>query len=215
MRRSTIVLGVVVVSVCAGCASNDNGPTLQTVSYVDLARYVGDWFEIARTPNDFQEDCVGTTAYYSLRGDGRVAVTNRCREDALRGEEKSICGVARVVDKETNAKLKVTFFWPFEGDYWIIDLDPSYRWAVVGEPRRRYLWILSRTPTLDAHTYDAILARLPDAGYDPTRLLRTPQPPGGGDLIPPAEQRRATPAELIEPEWSRRAAARGSEITSD
>lgn len=183
-----------------GCAGNHaNGAAeLQTVSHVDLERYVGDWYEIARLPNEFEESCVGSTAYYSLRSDGRLAVTNRCREDALRGDEKSICGTARVVDQNTNAKLKVTFFWPFEGDYWVIDLDPEYRWAVVGEPKRRYLWILSRTPTLDARTYDGILARLPAAGYDPALLVRTPQPPGGGDLIPPSQMTRATPAEELE-----------------
>jgi len=81
-----------------------------------------------------------------------------------------------VVDAHTNAKLKVRFFWPFEGDYWIIGLDPDYEWAVVGEPRRRFLWILSRTPAMRADVYADIVANLPDRLYDPDRLVRTPQP---------------------------------------
>jgi apolipoprotein D and lipocalin family protein len=152
-------------------------PPLEVVESVDLDRYVGKWYEIARYPTSFQQGCVGVTAEYSLREDGRIAVVNRCRKDTLDGPEESIEGVARVADSQTNAKLKVTFFWPFEGDYWIIDLDEDYQWAVVGMPSRQYLWVLSRTPTLDDAIYDAIVARLPDKGYDPARLQRTPQPP--------------------------------------
>ena len=158
----------------SGCVSF--GPPLAVVDQVDVERYMGTWYEIARYPNFFQGlECVGTTAEYTLRDDGKVQVVNRCREDTLDGPERSIEGVARVVDTETNAKLKVGFFGPFEGNYWIIDLDANYAWAVVGEPSRRYLWILSRTPSLDENVYDGIVARLPDKEYDPNALVLTLQ----------------------------------------
>lgn len=107
--------------------------------------------------------------------DGRVRVINRCNKGALDGPEESIEGVARVADAETNAKLKVQFFWPFEGDYWIIGLDPDYQWAVVGEPTRRFLWILSRTPTMSDALYAEITADLPALDYDPNGLVATLQ----------------------------------------
>jgi apolipoprotein D and lipocalin family protein len=158
----------------AGCPSVTETP-LTVVSQVDVSRYVGKWYEIASYPAVFQAGCTGTTAEYTLRDDGRVGVLNTCYQGQLDGPVKTIQGTARVVDTETNAKLKVTFFSPFEGDYWIIDLDEHYQWAVVGEPRRKFLWILSRTPTLDDAIYQSILARLPEAGYDASRLRRTLQ----------------------------------------
>lgn len=147
---------------------------LEVVEHVDLNRYTGKWFEIARYPNRFQKDCAtDTTATYTLRKDGKIEVVNSCmRKDH---KLKSARGTAKVVDPRTNAKLKVTFFWPFYGDYWIIDLDSDYRYAVVGDPGRRYLWILSRTPHMDETEYQKILTNIRDAGYDPERLMKTAQ----------------------------------------
>jgi apolipoprotein D and lipocalin family protein len=145
-----------------------------TVEHVDVHRYSGVWYEIARYPNFFQRNCVAdTTASYSLRTDGRIEVLNTCR--TKNGQSDTVRGYAKVVDPRTNAKLKVTFFWPFSGDYWIIGLDPDYRFAVVGDPQRKYLWILSRKPRLDDATYAQIAALARDAGYDPARLIKTPQ----------------------------------------
>jgi apolipoprotein D and lipocalin family protein len=140
-----------------------------------LQRYAGVWYEIASYPAPFQAGCTGTTAEYVLGDDGRVSVVNRCRDGRLDGPMRTVQGTARVVDPETNAKLKVSFFPPFEGDYWIIGLDEDYQWAVVGEPSRRYLWILSRSPTMDESVYQSIISGLPDQGYDPSRLARTEQ----------------------------------------
>jgi apolipoprotein D and lipocalin family protein len=152
-------------------------PPLDVVERVDLERYMGKWYEIARYPNFFQPpDCVATTAEYTLNEDGTVRVVNRCRQGGSDGRARSIEGVARVADPTTNAKLKVSFFPPFEGDYWIIDLDQDYQWAVVGEPGRNVLWVLSRTPTMDEAVYAEIVSRLPDKAYDPQRLRKTPQP---------------------------------------
>jgi apolipoprotein D and lipocalin family protein len=147
---------------------------LPTVDYVDLDRFLGRWYEIARYPNDFEQGCAGVTADYSLRSDGQIRVVNTCRTPKGRVTDR-IEGTARVDDRTTNAKLKVSFFWPFSGPYWIIDLDPDYRHAVIGEPSRRFFWILSRTPAMDSETLDAILDKMPGWFYDPDRLYYVPQ----------------------------------------
>lgn len=162
----------------AGCAPSPPGlPPLRTVAHVDLQRYVGTWYEIASYPHRFQKGCVASRADYELQADGRIKVVNQCREERLDGPVKSVTGTARVTDTATNARLEVSFFRPFWGEYWIIDLDSDYRWAVVGHPSRNYLWILSRTPALDEEVYRQLLAGLPARGYDPARLRRTLQPP--------------------------------------
>jgi apolipoprotein D and lipocalin family protein len=148
------------------------------VERVDLGRYTGTWFEISAIPQRFQKGCVATSATYTLRPDGQIDVLNRCRKEKLDGPEKSARGKAWVVDPRTNAKLKVSFFWPFRGDYWIIDLDPEYRFAVVGHPDRTYCWILARERHMDEATYEGILERLRGQGYDTGRLVRTLQPAG-------------------------------------
>ena len=148
--------------------------TLQTVPSVDINRYIGRWYEIARYPNRFQKKCeADTTAMYSLRKDGAIDVVNTCRKKD--GTFTSSRGKAKIVGKSGNARLKVTFFWPFSGNYWIIGLDPQYRYAIVGEPSRKYLWILSRTPRLDPALYEDALEQIRRAGYDPAKLMRTPQ----------------------------------------
>jgi len=150
-------------------------PPLATVDNVELGRYTGRWYEIARYPNSFEPGCVGVTADYALREDGRISVLNTCLEGTLDGDARIIQGVARVVDPITNAKLAVSFFPPFEGDYWILELGEDYEYAVVGDPSRTFLWILSRAPTLDEGLYDDILSRLPEKSYDPNRLELVPQ----------------------------------------
>jgi len=143
------------------------------VARVDLSRYAGKWFEIASFPMYFQRDCVGdTTAEYALAADGSVSVTNRCRTDSGFDEAE---GKATVVEGSNNARLKVSFFWPFRSDYWVIGLDPDYRWAVVGNPNRRFLWVLSRTPQLPQEMLDAALKAAADQGYDLKQLRYTAQ----------------------------------------
>ncbi len=152
---------------------------LPTVNNVEVERYLGKWYEIAKYPTVFQEGCIASTADYGLLDDGRISVLNTCREGDLDGPERSIEGSARIVDAETNAKLKVSFFLPiFEGDYWILELgdEEDYGYAVVGEPRRRSLWILSRSPQLDEAVLDGIRERLPELGYDPDGLEMSGQP---------------------------------------
>ena len=148
---------------------------LEVVSFVDLTRYIGQWYEISRYPNSFQKGCVGSRATYSMREDGKIAVLNECYAGSFSGKLRNAKGTARVVDKKSNAKLKVSFFWPFSGDYWIIDLGKDYEYAVVGHPARTYLWILSRTKKMDEKPYKEILERLEAKGYDTTKLISTPQ----------------------------------------
>ncbi len=152
----------------ASCASV---PPPTTVPSVDLARYAGDWYEIESFPAWFQRGCAGTKAAYTPLPEGKIRVVNTCQR---KGRPVSIEGTARVVPGSNNSKLKVRFFWPFEGDYWILDLDPSYRWATVGTPNRNYLWILSRTPQLDPAVLASIRARVAAQGYDINRLRATP-----------------------------------------
>jgi len=142
-----------------------------TVPGVDLARYMGTWYEIAKYPNRFQKGCLCTAATYTLRSDGKVTVVNRCRTDE--GRTREARGWAKVVDPSTNARLKVTFFWPFFGDYWILALGEDYGWALVGDPERRFLWIHSRTPTLAETTCRELQERATALGYDPARLTYT------------------------------------------
>ena len=146
---------------------------LTTVSHVDLDRYQGTWYEIASFPQRFQRGCTDTTATYRLRSDGDIAVFNRCRRGGPGGRADSIRGRARVVDSGSNAKLEVSFFRPLWGQYWILELGDDYEYAVVGHPSRDYLWILSRTPTMDRTLYHQVLERLRVRGYDTSRLVPT------------------------------------------
>ena len=173
-KQCLLVSGAILaVAICSyGYASKE--PELTTVAAVDLDRYTGRWYEIARYPNRFQRQCAGNvTANYRRLPNGKIEVVNECRKTD--GKVETAKGKAKVADRRTNAKLRVTFFWPFYGDYWVIGLDPEYRWAVVGEPSRKYLWILSRTPTLSTTEHQQALAIIREKGYDPDRLVNTPQ----------------------------------------
>ena len=175
MTGSPIVLSVITAMVLAGMAAVDRKGELEVVGAVDLSRYAGRWYEIARLPNRFEKKCADSvTATYTLRSDGKVDVVNRCRK--ANGEYTTAKGKAKIVDKKTNAKLKVTFFWPFYGDYWILDLGPNYEYAVVGAPNRDYLWILSRTPQLDEELYQRLLREMATRGFATDRMIRTSHP---------------------------------------
>ena len=186
--RRTAILGLVAaIAVPAliglslqGCASSgalpDAGP-LTSIEELDLDRYLGTWYEIARYPHRFERGLVGVTATYSRNDDGTIRVLNAGREDTLDGERDEAVGKAWIPDPAHPARLKVRFFWPFTGSYWVIALDPDYRWAIVGEPGRRYLWILSRTPALPDATIADLLARIRAHGYDPTPLEFVEQRP--------------------------------------
>jgi apolipoprotein D and lipocalin family protein len=170
---------MVLILVNAGAAQKSEKPPMVTVEHVDLLRYTGLWYEIARMPNRFQNKCAGdVTATYTLRDDGQIEVVNSCRTKT--GATAQAKGLAKIVDQRTHAKLKVSFFRPlgislFWGDYWIIGLDPDYRWAVVGHPQRKYGWILARDPQLKPEELMNIQALLREKGYRPEDFIPTDQ----------------------------------------
>ena len=166
MRRLFVLIAILMM---AGTATADAKPPLVTVPHVDLKQYSGRWYELARYPNWFERGCVAAaTATYTPLADGRIGVLNSCRDKS--GKEKVSKGKATVADTGTNAKLKVTFLWPFSGNYWVIDLDTGYQLVAVSEPKREYLWVLSRTRTVDPVAYQALFARLQAKGFDLTKL---------------------------------------------
>lgn len=154
---------------------------LATIAALDVPRYMGTWYEIAKFDNRFQKKCIGfTTATYSAMPDGTVQVVNRCR--GSNGETIEAIGAARQIGNASSPKLKVRFapailsFLPMVwGDYWVVDLDPQYQLAAVSEGKREYLWILARTPTVDRAAYDALVARLAGQGLDVRKLVPTQQ----------------------------------------
>jgi len=143
---------------------------LKTVEHVDIERYMGTWYEIAKFPQRFEDGLVGITATYSLLPNGKVKVLNSGYVGDFNGKLRTAKGKAWVVDKKTNAKLKVSFFWPFAGDYWIIELGKNYEYAVISENSRKYLWILSRTPQMDESVYEGIVQRLKQDAFDVSKI---------------------------------------------
>lgn len=177
MKKLPGVLMAVSLLFLISCRSQERQTAAppETVPFVDLTRYTGRWYEISRYPHRFQEGCVGSRATYSMHKDGKIAVLNECYEGSFSGRLREAKGTAKVADSKSNAKLRVSFFWPFYGDYWVIDLGKDYEYAVVGHPERTYLWILSRAKNIDETLYLEILGRLEVKGYDVTRLIKTPQ----------------------------------------
>lgn len=185
MKFNAIVLSCVLAALGAQAgpvlSSTAAAEPLQPIAALDLPRYMGTWYEIARYPNWFQKKCASDTrADYSLQPDGRVQVINRCRE--ADGALSEAVGIARQMGAADSPKLEVRFapawlsFLPMVwGDYWVIDLDPDYQLVAVSEPEREYLWVLSRTPVVDTQAYEALLARLAARGFDPGKLERTMQ----------------------------------------
>ncbi len=166
-------LALAALSLALGACATSNPPA--TASRVDLKQYSGEWHEIARFPTWFQRDCArAVKATYTPQEDGKITVDNQCV--ATNGEIKRSVGTARVVPGSGNAKLKVSFFWPFEGDYWILALDEkAYEWALVGSPSRDYLWVLARDPAIPDALYERIVAEAVARGFDVTKLEKTPR----------------------------------------
>lgn len=177
-----LLFSFLVLFAVTSVSQNKSTQPLEVVPSIDLNRYVGTWYEIARLPFRYQSQCIGdVTATYTLLEDGTIKVVNRCRKQ--NGEIDEAEGRAkRASDDGPNTKLKVRFapaflsFLPFVwGDYWIIDLAPDYSYAVVGEPDRKYMWVLSRTPAMEETTIQGILDRVKQKAYDLTALVRTKQ----------------------------------------
>lgn len=183
MKTSITMLASIFALILISCSGMKSSLPLQTVATVDLVRYAGTWYEIARLPMWFQRHCLDSKAIYTIRPDGQIGVHNECVTDA--GGLDQAEGIATVVDTTTNAKLAVTFDNFFarlvgpsrEGNYWILDLDPDYQTALVGTPDRRYLWILSRTPQLDEIAYQRLVAKARQLGFPVSDLIQSKRIP--------------------------------------
>jgi len=170
MKKSTLIIFAFMLF---SAANSQKVPSV--VSSVDLNRYAGTWYEIARLPFYFERDLKNTTATYTLREDGRITVLNQGQNINDPGKKKSAKAVAWIPDKNVPGKLKVQFFWPFSGDYWILDLDKDYKYALVGDPSYKYLWILSREKKMEETTYNMLLKKAIDNGYDLGPLIKVVQ----------------------------------------
>ena len=167
------IAGIAGAALLLGACTTAPVAPMPTVAAVALDRYLGTWHEIALIPNRFQAQCAGDTQAEYLREDDRLRVINRCR--LADGSPESARGVAHAVEGSNNAKLRVSFFRPFYGDYWILALDPNYRRVLVGEPGRRYGWILSRTPVMAEAEVAALLDRAEALGYDRRAFAPSPR----------------------------------------
>lgn len=183
MNKIFLLGSLVIIAVfgVSAFAQKKTESELKTVPSVDLKRYSGKWYEFARYPNKFQDQCVGnTSATYTIKKDNKIEVLNECVKN--NGMIDKAKGEAKIVDKNSNAKLKVRFAPKFLsfisavwGDYWIIDLDENYNYVAIGDPKREYFWILSREPKLDDAIYQNILRRAEDKGFNPAKVIKTPQ----------------------------------------
>ena len=146
------------------------------VKELNVERYLGQWYEIARYDHRFERGLVGVTAHYSLRDDGKIKVINSGYKKSLNGTYSQAIGKAKIPNPETApSKLKVSFFLFFYGDYYVMELDENYQWAVIGSSSDNYLWILSRTPQMDSGVYNDLINRLIKRGYDVGKLIKVEQ----------------------------------------
>ena len=166
-RLLTILLVSTSSLLITGCLNQpvyrQSNTPLQTVNSVDLNKYLGKWYEIYRLPNWFEDDdCVTVTAEYGLRDDGGVSVLNTCHKASKKEEAR---GIAKIVEGSSNSKLRVSFFRPFYGDYWILDLASDYSWVLIGEPAGKYFWILARDKKLSPELEESLLIKAEKLGY--------------------------------------------------
>jgi len=177
MTRTMRQFALATALACTAVACNAE-PPLDVAQSVDLSRFQGKWYEIARLPRTTQTDCHGTTAFYSQGSDGTLAFVNQCNVGGPTGPLKTVSMSAKVPDPTVPAKLALDIAG-YTGDYWILEVGANYEYAVVGHPSRLYFWILSRTPTLDPSTVSGVLERAQNNHFDMTQIQYTPQPPAG------------------------------------
>jgi apolipoprotein D and lipocalin family protein len=171
-----IFAAILLVTMISGCnTSNSQTNHMKTVENVDLVRYMGTWYEIARFQHSFEKGLVGVSATYALKKNGKVEVLNQGYKDSLTGKLKKAKGFAKVPDPNVPGRLMVYFFWPFGGEYLILDLDENYQYVLVGDSSKKYLWILCRTPKMDEATYNNLLKKAETLGFDTSKLVKVLQ----------------------------------------
>ncbi|MBE9468952.1 MAG: lipocalin family protein [Bacteroidetes bacterium] len=157
------------------CKSQDVKIDKTVVKNFNIEKYLGTWYEISRFDHSFERDLVGVTATYSFREDGKIKVVNKGFKKTLGGEKSEVEGKAKIPNPEVPSKLKVSFFWFFYGDYFVLELDENYQWVVVGSKSDKYLWILSRSPQMDEILYNNLLKKIKKRGYNLNDLIRIEQ----------------------------------------
>jgi apolipoprotein D and lipocalin family protein len=173
----------VALTSCSNMSTDKKLPPLKTVPHVELDRYMGDWYVFAHIPYSLEKGKVGTLDRYAKRPDGKMDNIFLFRKGSLDAPLQQWKGVAWVHDEKTNAEWRVQFLWPLRVTYLIIDLDKDYEWSVIGYPNRKLAWVLSRKPTLDEQTYQEILKRMREQGYDTTLLAKVPQRADGAAVV--------------------------------
>lgn len=174
-RKWTYLICLVFISL-SSCKIQHEMIDKTVVDDLSIEQYLGTWYEIARFDHSFERGLVGVTANYSLRDDGKIKVVNSGYKNNLDGELSVAEGKAKIPDPEVPAKLKVSFFWIFYSDYYVLELDDDYQWAIVGSSSDKYLWILSRTPHIDQQLYEKLLRKISQRGYDTSLLIDVKQP---------------------------------------
>jgi apolipoprotein D and lipocalin family protein len=176
MHKIAVFL-ILTVFMIFGCTKTKSQmPDQTTVKQLDLNRYLGTWYEIARFPHSFEKNLVGVTATYSLRDDGKIKVLNQGFKNTLEGERSEAVGKAKIPDPSEPGKLKVSFFWIFYGDYHVLELDENYQYVMIGSSSPKYFWILSRTPQMAPEVYEMLLEKARKRGYNLEKLYKVPQP---------------------------------------
>ena len=172
MKTKNILRILILIIIMANINSCKTTNNLTTVKDVDLDKYLGVWYEIARLPNSFEKNMKCVTASYSLKKNGKIKVTNKGYL-TTKNKYSTANGTAWVPNSDSPGKLKVSFFWPFAGNYYIIELDKDYKYVLVGDPSRKYLWILSRTPNLNEETYKNLIETAKNKGFDTSIIIKT------------------------------------------
>ncbi len=164
-----------ILAAMASLFSSTSAQELSTVDQVDIEKYAGTWYEIARLPNSFERGLKCVTATYTLKDNGKIEVLNKGFSSGTKGKWKTARGSARVPDQNYPGRLKVTFFWPFAGNYYILALDEQYQYALVGDPSRKYLWVLARSSSLDQDIYTRLMEHAKKDGFDIQQVLKVEQ----------------------------------------
>jgi lipocalin len=175
MKNISKLIAAIVLITFSCTKTNSQMIDTNTVKELDLNRYLGTWYEIARFPHSFEKDLVGVTATYSMRDDGKIKVVNQGYEKTLEGKLSVAIGKAKIPNKAEPAKLKVSFFWIFYGDYFVLELDKDYQYVMIGSSSPKYFWILSRTRQMAPETYEMLLDKARKRGYNLEKLLVVPQ----------------------------------------
>jgi lipocalin len=177
MKIKIFVMFFIIAGICPFLACKKDIVKIDKtpVDSLNIQKYLGTWFEIARFDHSFERNLTGVTATYTLKDDGSIKVVNQGYENTLKGNYKKAEGKAKIPDTNKPSRLRVSFFWIFYSDYLVLELDPDYQWALIGSSSDKYLWILSRTPELPDSVFTEILAKAKKRGYDTSKLIKVLQ----------------------------------------